>query len=117
MSKISIALLSAVTFCTMSGIAFAGDTQQSTAVEQQESTPVAQQANEPVVLSEVQMDQITAGVGAGGPPAGAGIAGWFGGFPPPGTGHGLNSTGKFAPALNVHVPEGMRVTVPGEIPL
>ena len=100
MSKISIALLSAVTFCTMSGMAFAGDTQQSTAIEQQESTPVAQQASEPVVLSEVQMDQITAGVGAGGFP-GAGAAGWFGG--PPGSGHGLFSAGQdFFPTLNSH---------------
>ena len=111
MSKISIALLSAVTFCTMSGIAVAGDTQQSTAIEQQESAAVAQQASEPVVLSEVQMDQITAGVGAGTPP-GAGIAGWFGG---PTADHGLFGTGQFVPAPNLHVPDGgVLVTVPGK---
>ena len=114
MSKISIALLSAVTFCTMSGIAFAGDTQQSTAIEQQESTPVAQQANEPVVLSEVQMDQITAGVGFG-PGPGAGIAGWFGGFPPQDPVHGLFSVGDgvFGPTDNPHA--HVTVTVPGKI--
>ena len=66
-------------------------------------------------LTDEQCEKVVGGVGrvlAGGSPAGAGVAGWFGG--PTGT-HGLASAGFTPPpATNPNTPLGVVVKVPGD---